>query len=78
MSRRCLRYRVRRQSQPDRRYKESVLPAAATDQLGEPGKVVGLKVYQRSDYAGFISGSCFRSDVGLTSVAIDGTVLRAA
>lgn len=78
MSRRCLRCRVRRQSQPDHRHEESVLAATATDPLGGSGEVEALKVHQCSDFAEFISGSCFRSDVALTSVAVDGTILRAA
>ena len=67
---RAIKFRVRDE--------ENVMAATATDRLGEPGEVERLQVCQCSDYAEFTSGSCFRFDVRLTSVPVDGTILRTA
>jgi NAD(P)-dependent dehydrogenase (short-subunit alcohol dehydrogenase family) len=55
---------------------EKVLRVTPAGRLGQPWEVGRLAVYLSSDDANFINGSCVTIDGGLTSVPIDGTILR--
>lgn len=57
---------------------EKVLATTPAGRLGQPWEVGRLAVYLCSEDAAFINGSCIAIDGGLTSVPIDGTILRPA
>jgi NAD(P)-dependent dehydrogenase (short-subunit alcohol dehydrogenase family) len=53
-----------------------VLATTPAGRLGQPWEVGRLAVYLCGDDASFINGSCVTIDGGLTSVPIDGTIIR--
>jgi NAD(P)-dependent dehydrogenase (short-subunit alcohol dehydrogenase family) len=55
-----------------------VLETTPAGRLGQPWEVGRLAAYLCSDDAAFINGSCVTIDGGLTSVPIDGTIVRPA
>jgi NAD(P)-dependent dehydrogenase (short-subunit alcohol dehydrogenase family) len=57
---------------------EKVLATTPAGRLGQPREVGRLAVYLCSDDAAFVNGSCVTIDGGLTSVPIDGTIIRPA
>jgi NAD(P)-dependent dehydrogenase (short-subunit alcohol dehydrogenase family) len=57
---------------------EKILRTTPAGRLGQPWEVGRLAVYLCSDDAEFINGTCVTIDGGLTSVPIDGTLVRPA
>lgn len=55
---------------------EKVLRTTPAGRLGQPWEVGRLAVYLCSDDASFINGACVSIDGGLTSVPVDGTIVR--